>query len=287
MKSPEFNYECPATLDDALALLASEECDCQPLAGGQSLMPMMNLRLAGPEVLMDLNKLSELVFIREEGTYISIGSMVRYVELLQSDMVKQHIPLFSLALPHIAHDAIRNRGTIGGSVALADPAAEMPALLKTLNATVVLISKSGKREVSADEFFLGVYDTALEHGELVHSVNVPVASKDQHFGFYELARRHGDYAMAGVAISASSIKPYTDLRIVFFSVGDYALRASDAEAALHGEHYTDPVVDRAKLALASLEFNADMNASEATKAHLAGVVMQRALAAMEAENNRG
>jgi len=284
MKAPDFKYECPLTLDDALACLASDELDCQPLAGGQSLMPMMNLRLAGPEVIVDLNKLSELEFIYEEVSRVSIGSMVRYSALLASAIVRKHIPLFAKAVPHIAHEAIRNRGTIGGSVALADPAAEMPALLRALNASIILKSSSGSREIPADEFFIGVYDTALEQGELVHSISIPTADIDQRFGFYELARRHGDYAMAGVAISASSINPYVGLRIVFFSVGDHALRATDAEAVLEGQIYSDAVLDKAKDALASLEFNEDMNASEATKAHLAGVVMQRALAGMNAEN---
>jgi len=284
MKPSEFKYECPETLDDALTLLCSDEHDCQPLAGGQSLMPMMNLRLAGAELLVDLNNVRELDFIREEGLQISIGSMVRYATLIDSDIISQHIPLFSLAIPHIAHEAIRNRGTIGGSVALADPAAEMPALLMALDATIVAVSKTGKREISADEFFIGVYETALETGELVHSIKIPVAGVDQKFGFYELARRHGDYAMAGVAIAASSIDPYADLRIVFFSIGDRALRATEAEVVLQGQRYGEESVHNAQLALASLQFNEDMNASESTKAHLAGVVMQRALADMNVEN---
>ena len=283
MKAPEFKYECPLTLDDALAYLSDDKLDCQPLAGGQSLMPMMNLRLAGPEFIIDLNRLDELVFIREESPRVVIGSMVRYSALLESTVVRQHIPLFAQALPHIAHEAIRNRGTIGGSVALADPAAEMPALLRALDAIIVLVSHSGQREVPADDFFIGVYDTALEPGELVHSISVPMAAPEQSFGFYELARRHGDYAMAGVAISASALNPYTDLRIVFFSVGDHALRASDAEAVLEGQQHSDELLAKATDALSALELNEDMNASVATKAHLAGVVFKRALARLNAE----
>lgn len=278
MKSPEFRYECPSTLDEALLCLSSDEFDCQPLAGGQSLVPMMNLRLAGPEVLVDLNQLTELDFIDDDGPRLSIGAMTRYSALMSSSVVQQHLPLFSQALPFIAHEAIRNRGTIGGSVALADPAAEMPALLRALDASIVVVSKAGRREVSADEFFVGVYETVLKEGELVYSIQVPKATPDQRFGFYELARRHGDYAMAGVALSASAINPYTGLRIVFFGVGDHALRATDAEAALEGQHYNDESVAQAKQALKALQFNEDMNASETTKAHLAGVVLQRALA---------
>lgn len=282
MKSPEFQYKCPSSLEDALALMASAEQECQPLAGGQSLMPMMNLRLAGPDVLVDLNRMPELNFIGVEKTHVCIGAMVRYSDLMDSKIVHQHIPLFMQALPYIAHEAVRNRGTIGGSVALADPAAEMPALLIALDASITVISKVGKRQVPADEFFIGVYETALEQGELVHSISVPIAHKDQRFGFYELARRHGDYAMAGVVIAAASVNPYADLRIVFFSVADRALRAIAAETILNGEQFSEALVSKARLTLASIEFNEDLNASEATKKHLAGVCMQRALASMNA-----
>jgi len=284
MKAPDIQYECPLSLEDALERLASEAVECQPLAGGQSLMPMMHLRLAYPEVLLDLNKLVELDFINNAGTHIEIGAMVRYATLLKSSIIHAHVPLFSIALPHIAHEAIRNRGTIGGSVALADPAAEMPALLKTLNASIVVISKRGSRTIAADDFFLGIYDTALQEDELVHTIKIPVAVQGQRFGFYELARRHGDYAMAGVAISAASVQPYTALRIVFFSIGDHALRAVDAENALNGKSSNDAAaLKQAEDALSSLTYFEDMNASTQTKAQLARVVMRRALQSMNQE----
>jgi len=286
MKAPDIQYECPLSLDSALDVLARQNIDSQPLAGGQSLLPMMHLRLAQPELLVDLNRLPELDFIDKDGAFITIGSMVRYATLLASDVIKECVPLFQLALPHIAHAAIRNRGTIGGSCALADPAAEMPALLKALHATLVLVSKEGKREVPADDFFLGIYDTELEPGELIHSVRIPVAASQQRFGFYELARRHGDYAMAGVAISAESVEPYKNLRIVFFSVGDHALRAIDAEAALNEKSSTDAIaLKQAQDALSTLEYCEDMNASVSTKAHLSRVVLQRALQSMNGEND--
>jgi len=285
MKAPDFNYESPLSLEEALRYVSNEEIDCQPLAGGQSLIPMMNLRLAGPELLLDLNKVAELDFIDETESQIQIGAMVRYSALMHSDLLHENVPLFSHALPYIAHEAIRNRGTIGGSVALADPAAEMPALLKALNASINVVSITGKREIPADEFFIGVYHTALEFGELVHSVSIPKPGDHQRFGFYEIARRHGDYAMAGVAISAASIEPFVGLRIVFFSVAGHAIRAIDAESVLEGEHFSNAAIDKAVLALSSLEFNEDMNASEATKAHLAGVVLRRALTGMCLENS--
>lgn len=285
MKAPDIRYERPLTLEHALDCLADQAIDSQPLAGGQSLLPMMHLRLAQPEVLVDLNNVPELDFINVEGSVVHIGAMVRYATLMASKVIQECIPLFSLALPHIAHDAIRNRGTIGGSSALADPAAEMPALLKALDATLVVVSKSGMRSVAANDFFLGIYETALEEDELIHTITIPIAKPDQRFGFYELARRHGDYAMAGVAISAESIEPYTGLRMVFFSVGDHALRASNAEAALNGKASNDKgALEQAQAALSELEFYEDMNASATTKAHLSRVVMQRALQSMNQEN---
>jgi len=247
---------------------------------------VMHLRLAYPEVLLDLNKLSELDFIRVVDSHIEIGAMVRYAALLKSKTIRERVPLFLQALPQVAHEAIRNRGTIGGSVALADPAAEMPALLKALDATIVVVSSNGSRCISADDFFLGIYETALQQDELVHTIKIPVAAPDQKFGFYELARRHGDYAMAGVAISAASIEPYTELCIVFFSISDCAVRAPDAEDALNGKSSTDAAaLKQAQDALSTLNYFEDMNASTDTKAHLARVVMQRALQQMTSEQS--
>ena len=281
MKASDVQYECPSTVAEALALLADTDRFCQPLAGGQSLMPMLHLRLAQPEVLVDLNRLSELDFIEKTDSHLHIGSMVRYSELVNSDLINKHAPLMSLALPHIAHQAIRNRGTIGGSTALADPAAEMPALLLALNATVVAVSESGQREIPVDDFFLGIYETALNDGELLHSIRIPVAGKEQRFGFYELARRHGDYAMAGVAISAQLINPYIDLRIVFFGVADQPLRATDAEAALEGCTAQDSnAINKAQQSLTVDQILGDAGMSAEAKLQLARVVLKRALESM-------
>lgn len=281
MKAPDFQYQCPLTLEDALEQLSGQGTECQPLAGGQSLMPMMHLRMAYPDVLLDLNRLPELDFVKETNTHIEIGAMVRYSSLLNSVLIRKHVPLFTQAIPYIAHEAIRHRGTIGGSVALADPAAEMPALLKALDANIVVVSKIGKRSISADDFFLGIYETALRPDELVHTIQVPVADSDQRFGFYELARRHGDYAMAGVALSARSVEPFSDLRIAFFSVSDHAVRAIDAENELNGKLYDDiTALNRSLNALSLLNYYEDSNASSATKTHLARVVMKRALKRM-------
>ncbi len=281
MKAPDILYECPQTVAEAVALLSDDGRFCQPLAGGQSLMPMMHLRLAQPEVLIDLNALAELDFIEQVDDTIHVGSMVRYTTLLNSELIRRHVPLMSLSLPHVAHSAVRNRGTIGGSTALADPAAEMPAVLKALNAVIVAVSQSGPREISADDFFQGIYETALGDDELVHSIKFPAATDQQRFGFYELARRHGDYAMAGVAVSAQSINPYTGLRIIFFGVADQPLRATGAEAALEGSMFKDePAILEAQNALPADEFTGDVGVSVDTKVQLAKVVLKRALLAM-------
>lgn len=268
MKAADFLYERPASLGDALALLADAEA--APLAGGQSLMPMMNFRLAQPGTLVDLAGLEALRGIALEDGALRIGAMTRYVEMANSDLVAGHAPLIALALPHIAHAAVRNRGTIGGSVALADPAAEMPALLLALDAVITVQSEGGEKTHAARDFFLGMYETALEEGELVTAITIP-ARGDRRFGFYELARRHGDYAMVGVAVSCSATR--TNHRVAYFSIADRALRATAVEAALDA----GGTVEDAIAALESLPFASDLNAGAATKQHLAGIVLKRAM----------
>lgn len=283
MKVADFHYERPDSLAKALVLLSRDDADVQALAGGQSLMPMMNFRLAQPDTLVDLNALEELRGIREAANHIEIGAMTRYAMLEASDLVRKHIPLFSIALPHIAHSAIRNRGTIGGSAALADPAAEMPALLIALNATITAVSTSGEREIAAKDFFLGLYETALDEGELIKSISVPKALIENRFGFYELTRRHGDYAMAGVAIAAQHIAPLTGLRIVFFGVSDRPLDVTAIAETLEGQSATDTdIVEAACRAIGNQNLHGDLNADAATKTHLAQVVLRRALRGMNA-----
>ncbi len=278
MKAADFSYQCPETLEAALAILNDAGGEAVPLAGGQSLMPMMNFRMAQPDVLVDLNRLDELKGITKEGDRILIGAMTRYTELAESDLIAAHVPLFRLAIPHIAHSAVRNRGTIGGSVSLADPAAEMPALLLALEAEIITQGKSGSRRIPAEEFFLGLYETALNSGELVTGVSVPVAADHDRCSFYELARRHGDYAMAGVAIMANGEHELSKPRIAFFAISDRALRARSAEHALEGNAADDPAAFWAAIhSLAEISFSGDLNASQMTKRYLAGIVLKRAL----------
>ena len=274
MKAADFRYERPATIVAALALLADETVESAVLAGGQSLMPMMNFRIAQPELLVDLNGIADLAGVSVAGDRLTIGAMTRYATLEQSPELT-HAPLIAQALPHIAHSAIRNRGTIGGSLALADPAAEMPAVMLALGAEITVQSAEETRVIAVDDFFLGVYETARRATELLTSVSIPIAQPGDRFGFYEIARRHGDYAMAGVAVAQQN----GQFRIAFFSVADRALRATGAEDVLNADP-TD--IDAAVARLSEISFDGDLNASPETKQHYAGVVLRRALAGMTA-----
>lgn len=269
MKAPDFRYERPGTVAEALALLGDGAVDAQPLAGGQSLMPMMNFRLAAPDVLVDLGGVAELRGICDDGDWVAVGAMTTYSAMAASSLVAETLPIVSAALPHIAHPAIRNRGTIGGSVALSDPAAEMPAICLALGAEIELAGPAGVRRVAADDFFVALYETDRAEDEIVTVVRFPKAGAFEGFGFHELARRHGDYAMAGVALTRSG----TRNRIAFFGVSDKAVRASGAEAALAAN---PDDLDGAVAALSELDVVGDMHVSEAARRHMAGVVLRRA-----------
>ena len=205
--------------------------------------------------------------------------MTRYADLEKSDIVKEHLPLLTRALPHIAHAPIRSRGTIGGSVALADPAAEMPALMLTLDATINAVSLAGERKIGAGDFFHGLYETELNPNELIESISIPKCRPDDRHAFAELARRQGDYAMAGVAIAASGSDPVSFARVALFAVSDRPLRARSIEKALVGRSISDEVTVEAAVAeLDGTGFHADLNGSADTKRHLARVIIRRALA---------
>ena len=272
MKAPDFDYLRPRTLEAALAMLAGADGEAMALAGGQSLMPMMNFRVASPTALIDLADLAELRGIQRKGDTIRIGAMTRYAELAASAEVNAALPLFSMALPHIAHDAIRNRGTLGGSIALADPAAEMPAIALALGATVEVEGPSGTRHIAADDFFLGYYETARAPDELIVALHYPVATLDQSFGFHELTQRHGDYALAGVVVA----RGVTGHRIAFFGVAGRPLRVPALEQALD----SGADVASALHHLSAIEFSGDVKASAATRQRLAGVALTRALQGM-------
>ncbi len=271
MKPAPFAYAKARSLDHAIALLDGAP-EARILAGGQSLMPALNMRLSAPSLLVDINRISELSQITQRNGQLELGALVRHAEAEHSRLVAQLAPLIAKALPHIAHPAIRNRGTIGGSIALADPAAELPACLLALGGEIEIASRTGRRTVAADTFFKGLFETALSPGEIITTIRIPAAQPQDRFAFAELARRHGDYALVGLAAAARA-KPRV-LRLAYFGVGTTPVRARTAEAALERGD-----IDAAVAAVASdLDPNGDVHASAAAKRHLAGVLLRRVAA---------
>jgi carbon-monoxide dehydrogenase medium subunit len=217
MKAPAFLYRRPLDLDEALALLANGAGGAQVLAGGQSLMPTLNMRLSKPEMLVDINRIDVLRGMEDRGETIRIGALVRHAEVLESPLVARRLPLMAMAIPHVAHMAVRNRGTTCGSIALADPSAEMPAVAVALNADIVLRKRGATRTISARDFFQGLYQTDRGDDEMISEIVFPATTPDQIFGFAELSRRHGDFATVGVAIAArNGPGAICDLNVVIF-----------------------------------------------------------------------
>ena len=269
MKPAPFAYKKARSLEEAVALLG-EHKDARLLAGGQSLIATLNMRLSAPTLLIDIIGIGGLDGISHKAGTIEIGALVRHATAERSDTIAKHAPLLARALPHIGHAAIRNRGTLGGSIAFADPAAELPACLLALDGEVDVTGPKGKRTVKADNFFKGLFETALGPQDVLTAIRVPAASKNIRVGFAELARRHGDYAIVGLAASARADgKRLSDVRLAFFGVGATAMRANKAEAALVAGN-----VDAAVAAL-DLEPQDDVQATAAVKKHLAGVLLRR------------
>lgn len=271
MKPAPFAYERARSLDHAIELLRSEP-EARVLAGGQSLIATLNMRLSQPRLLVDINHVAALKGIEVYDGALRIGALTRYVEAERSAEIATHAPLIAKALPFIGHPAIRNRGTIGGSIAFGDPAAELPACLLALGGGVVTSGPSGLGTVAADAFYKGLYETALAPGEIVYAIQLPVATGKTRTGFAEFARRHGDYAIAGLAATArANGRGLADLRLAFFGVGVTPVRARGAEAALAGGD-----LDAAVAALATdLNPPDDVQATGAVKRHLAGVLLRR------------
>ena len=234
MKPSAFEYECPTDLKAALALLG-EGADTRILAGGQSLVPMMNYRLAAPERLVDINRLPDLDYIREEDGHIVIGALARHGDIKASDLVATHLPMMTEAYGWIAHAAVRNRGTLCGNLCHADPASEMPAIMQVLDATMVLTKASGARNVPAQDFFLGTYETVLAADEMLTEVRIPLPEAETGWGFEEVAMRKGDYAWCTVAASLRIVDGrITAPRIAVAGLSDHAYRLSGQESELEG-----------------------------------------------------
>ncbi|MGA7388055.1 MAG: xanthine dehydrogenase family protein subunit M [Pseudolabrys sp.] len=268
MKPAPFAYKKARSLDEAVALLG--ENDARLLAGGQSLIATLNMRLSAPSLLIDINGLTGLNGISVKAGAVEIGALARHAQAERSDVIAKHAPLIACAMPHIGHPAIRNRGTLGGSIAFADPAAELPACLLALDGEIETTGPKGKRTVKAQNFFKGLFETALAAQEVLTAIRVPATNKDTRVGFAELARRHGDYAIVGLAASARADgKGLADVRLAYFGIGSTPVRAKKAETALASGN-----IDAAVAAL-DLDPNDDVQATAKVKKHLAGVLLRR------------
>ena len=280
MKPAPFEYHRPESVEEALALLASHGYDAKVLAGGQSLVPAMNFRLAQPAVLVDLNRVPGLDYVAERGGVLRIGAMARQRAVERSERVARLAPLVAEALPHVAHPQIRNRGTLGGSIAHADPAAELPAVMLALGARFHLAGPNGTRAVDAEDFFLGLFATALEPEELLLEVEVPVRPPRSGWAFDELSRRHGDFALAGIAAAVvlGEDGRCADARIALLGVGDGPVLSRGAADVLLAEDATDEgIAAAAEAAAAELDPPSDIHASAEYRRRLAEVLVRRVL----------
>ncbi len=284
MKASAFSYARASSVTDALELLAAHGDQAKVLSGGQSLMPALNLRLSAPELIVDIGGLAELRGIAVIGSPLGdilwIGALSRHVDIQTSPEIARHAPLLTAAIAHVAHPAIRNRGTIGGSLAHADPASELPACMLALDATIVVQGRDYERRVRAVDFFMGIYETALTPEELLTAVEIPLKPAAVHF-FHEHARRKGDYAIVGLAAMATPAQAgFIDLRAAFFAVGDRPLLA-DASRHLVGGSVTASMLADAQAALdVELDPQDDQQASSAMRRYLARQLLEQCVATL-------
>ena len=280
MKPAKFDYYAPTTRDEVLELLGQHGYDAKVLAGGQSLMPMMNLRLARPAVVVDINRVEGLAGIASDAGGMTIGAMTRQRQIERSAEIGDKFPVISAAIPHIAHFQIRNRGTIGGSLAHSDPAAEIPALCVALDAEVTAASSSGERAIEASDLTIGPLTTSLEPDELLTQVRLPALDGEWRWGFREVCRRDGDFALVGAItlLRLDSGGVCQEARIAMFGVGDGPIRASEAEASLAGRAVdADARAEAAALVSAAVDPGSDIHASAEYRKEVSGVMARRAL----------
>jgi aerobic carbon-monoxide dehydrogenase medium subunit len=281
MKLPYVEYEAPTTIAEAVDLLAEHEDEASVLAGGQSLIPLMALRLARPAVLIDINGLSELSLVAVTDGRVAIGAMTREYVAEDSATVGDAVPLLAAALPLIGHEAIRNRGTIGGSLAHADPAAELPAVALALDAEFVVRGRAGERVVPAADWFEGYLATSRRPDELLTEVRFPAAAPGTGVAFLEVARRHGDFAIVGLAVSLTLADGViSDARLAFAGVSDVPVRVAEAEDLLAGERPSAELfAEAARVATAGLDPPADLNGSSEYRRQVAAALVRRGLQA--------
>ena len=281
MKASAFSYARATSVVNALELLVAHGDKAKVLSGGQSLMPAMNLRLISPELIVDIGEIAELRGIAVSGDVLTIGALTRHVDLARSAEIAAHATLLTEAIAHVAHPAIRNRGTLGGSLAHADPASELPACMVALNAIIIIRGQAGERRIAASDFFTGIYETALSAQELLVAVELPAARKNSVHFFHEFARRHGDYAIAGLAAQAIvEGDVIADLRLAFFAVGDRPILAKAAEKLVKTA-ITAAILSEASTALGDeLDPHDDQQASASMRRHLAKVLLARCVSAL-------
>jgi aerobic carbon-monoxide dehydrogenase medium subunit len=280
VKAPPFEYHAPESVDDVLALLRQHGDEAKVLAGGQSLIPLLAMRLARPTQVLDVNLIPSLGEIEDRGDHVAFGAMVRERMAERSALVREKVPLMSEALPLIGHVAIRNRGTIGGSIAHADASAELPAVALATSAEMVVRSTRGDRVLAAEDFFQGHFTTAMVDDEFLVEVRVPTSPASAGWAFQEVARRHGDFALVGVAamIAIDDSGSISASRISMMGVADRPLRASGAEASLLGAAPSaENLAAAAQEATADLQPGSDLHGSAAFRRHLAGVTVRRTL----------
>ncbi len=281
MKPPVFEYARPSTLDEAIALLVRHGGDAKPLAGGQSLMPMLAFRLAAPKMLVDIGRIPDLNRIEIATDGISLGALTRWRDIERNRALADAHPLLAAAIGHVAHYQIRNRGTIGGSLAHADPAAEMPGIAVTCDAAIVVAGRKGQRTIAAADFFSGPLITALEADELIVAVKLPPWKPSRRWAFEEFARRRGDFALAGVALfyDLDTAGRVRDPHVGAIGVGDTPLRLPQVEALLAGQAIDEALIRKAAAATASSVDPADdIHAPGDYRRALLGVLAERALA---------
>ena len=281
MKPPVFDYIAATSVEGAVAALAGAGGEAKILAGGQSLVPMLNFRLLRPALLVDINRIAGLAYIKEAADHIRVGALTRHYQLETSGFIARHLPVVACAMTHVAHLAIRNRGTIGGSLSHADPAAELPMLALLLDAEFHIASPAGKRVAAARDFFLDALTVALDTAEMLTEIVLPKLPPQTGWGFEEVARRHGDFALAAAAATLTVADgAIRQARIALTGVGPTALRAAEAEAMLTGHAPDGALVDRVIDAVRSvISPETDLHASSDYRRHLAGVLTGRVLTA--------
>lgn len=282
MKAPRFAYTRVSSVADAVALLRQHGDAARLLAGGQTLLATLNMRLSEPALLIDIRGIAELQGIAVHNGMLRIGALARHVDVEKSAVVARHLPLLTQAAPHVAHAAIRNRGTFGGSVAFADPAAEWPACTLAADGELILSDGASERRIMAGDFFIDLYQTDLRPSELITAIEFPLPGPQRRYAFAELTRRHGDYAIVGIAVAGDvNDGVLGDLRIVYFGVGNTPVRALGAETALNATRGDTTALAAAVASLGEdMAPSGDLYSSTATKMHLAGVLLRRALASL-------